>query len=237
MRRVTIVLIAVTIFAMGAEFRLAAGDPIGTISLIGGGSTDPHATANGAMWLDTGSGPQLIPDRFDDALGLNSDHSSDINVEVLGGMTQVNLQLLDGAYDGPTYTSIFLLSNPNPDDSAVPNSATWDMNFGGGNGGWMDTVETGFVVAGSSGAAYFRMYAWTGLYNTYADAVAHHAYVADSGVFAGATYAGGTMPVPNIATYMPAMVLKAAPTPEPSVLLMVATGLLGLLAYAWRKRR
>ena len=35
----------------------------------------------------------------------------------------------------------------------------------------------------------------------------------------------------------PAMILTVAPTPEPSTLLLAGTGLLGLLAYAWRKRK
>ena len=35
--------------------------------------------------------------------------------------------------------------------------------------------------------------------------------------------------------YMPSVILT--PVPEPSTLLLTATGLLGLLAYAWRRRR
>ena len=91
------------------------------------------------------------------------------NVELLAGTSPSNLRLLTGAYDGPTYTSLFLLTVPNPDDGTVPNSAWWDMTSGAPDGLWYDTVETGFVVSGSTGGtAYFRMYAWTGLYNTYA---------------------------------------------------------------------
>ena len=33
------------------------------------------------------------------------------------------------------------------------------------------------------------------------------------------------------------MIMTAVATPEPSTLLLAATGLLGLLAYAWRKRK
>ena len=45
-------------------------------------------------------------------------------------------------------------------------------------------------MPGSTGSAYFRVYAWTGLYNTYqaaynASAAGQAVYVADSGVFQG----------------------------------------------------
>ena len=38
-----------------------------------------------------------------------------------------------------------------------------------------------------------------------------------------------------VGMYMPAVILHEAP--EPSTILLAATGLLGLLAYAWRKRK
>jgi hypothetical protein len=219
-------------------------DPLGAITLESGASTDVHATTDGAMWLDTGSGPQIIPDRYNGSLSLaQQDRSADINVEVLAGTSPLNLQLLTGAYDGPSYTSIFLLSIPNPDDGPVPNSAWWDMTSGAPDGLWYDTVETGFVVSGSSGgAAYFEMFAWTGLYNTYqaaynASKAGQPVYVSDSGILPCTTNVGGINPTPILGDYLPAQILKAVPTPEPSMLLLAATGTLGLLAYAWRKRR
>ena len=36
---------------------------------------------------------------------------------------------------------------------------------------------------------------------------------------------------------MPAMVLQMQSTPEPLTVVLLATGLIGLLAYAWRKRK
>ena len=36
---------------------------------------------------------------------------------------------------------------------------------------------------------------------------------------------------------MPAMILQQVTVPEPSTLLLAASGLIGLLAYAWRKQK
>ena len=56
--------------------------------------------------------------------------------------------------------------------------------------------------------------------------------------FRVSTYMGGINPEPQLASFMPAMILKkAVATPEPSTLLLAATGLLGLLAYGWRRLR
>ena len=52
-----------------------------------------HDLTDGSMWLNTGSGPQLIPDRWNTSF-YNTDHSSDINVEVLAGLSSTNLQLV-----------------------------------------------------------------------------------------------------------------------------------------------
>ena len=164
----------------------------------------------------TGSGPQIIPDRYNGSLGLaQQDRSADINVEVLAGTSPLNLQLLTGAYDGPSYTSMFLLSIPNPDDGPVPNSAWWDMTSGAPDGLWYNTVETGFVVSGSNGgAAYFEMFAWTGLYNTYqaaynASKAGQPVYVSDSGILPCTTNVGGINPTPTLSDYLPAQILAS----------------------------
>ena len=68
MRRVTTVLGVLAIVALAAS--AANADPLGAITLESGASTNVHATAGGAMWLDTGSGPYIIPDGYNGALDL-----------------------------------------------------------------------------------------------------------------------------------------------------------------------
>ena len=96
----------------------------------------------------------------------------------------------------------------------------------------LDTNSSFGVATGLTGSTQCEIFAWTGSYSTYTAAYnSHVAKVADSGVFAN--------PLAYLApgfglTNMPAMDLKQA-VPEPSTLLLTAAGLLGLLAYAWRK--
>ena len=210
MRRVTTVLSILAIAALPATAAWATGDTGEVLLQSGDNQTDPHATVEGAMWLDTGSGPVLIPDRWDNVTNnpADCDRSSDINVEVLAGLSPSNLQLMANP-NNSSFTSILLLSIPNPNVAAVPNSAWWDMNFGGDNGQLSDCSGGGlYIMPGSTGSAYFRVYAWTGLYNSYADAAAHGAYINDSGIYQGVTCMGSIMPIPNMT--WPAMVLHPA---------------------------
>ena len=178
--------------------------------MVGGyNQTDYHATTNGALWLDTGSGPQILVDYLT-TYNDPTTHSSDVNFEVLGGTTPDNLQLLNSVGYNPVVTSIWLLSIPDPDYVGVPNSAWWDMNQGQPNGTFQSSGAFDFVLPGSAGAAYFRIRAWTGLFNSYDDALAGGAYVCDTGVYLGQTCAGGLMPVPNLGQDLPAMVLHPA---------------------------
>ena len=243
MKRVMIVLSVLAIVALVASAEKATASGAGQIDMTTGYSTSPTATANGSLWINTGSGASLIVDYLT-TYGDPNTHSSDINFEVLGGLTPGNLQLLTAYQHTPAQTSIWLLSIPNPDYVDVPNSAEWDMNQGGPNGNFQDPTQLNdYYLAGSSGTAYFRIMAWTGLYNDYPDAynaslAGQGVYVADTGVIQGWTYTGGIDPIPSIGNFMPAMILqKAVATPEPSTLLLAATGLLGVLAYAWRKLR
>ena len=82
---------------------------------------------------------------------------------------------------------------------------------------------------------------WTGTETTYAQAVADGQYTGSAtwteNCFTNAWY--GIIQVPSIPGDIdtPAIIMTAAPTPEPSTLLLAGTGLVGLLAYAWRKRK
>ena len=86
----------------------------------------------------------------------------------------------------------------------------------------------------TSGTDYFVLRAGPGISPAYALPWLAAALVGTTPVFANPV-AFGENPIPDL-TGMPALILSPAPTPEPSTLVLVGAGLLGLLAYAWRKR-
>ena len=140
MRRMMTVSCIVTIAALAASVAQATGD-MGQVCFEGGSNqTNPYATTNGAIWLDTGSGPHLIPDSNGDNM------NSDINFEWLGGTSSINLQLLAAPggsrhFNGTPFTSLLLLSTPFEmlDDGEIDaNCSAYDMNFGGQDGQIMD---------------------------------------------------------------------------------------------------
>ena len=78
-------------------------------------------------------------------------------------------------FNGTPFTSLLLLSTPFEmlaDGEIDANCAAYDMNFGGPPGMIMDQTYFTYLVPGSTGAAYFRLLAWTGLYNTFDAAAA-----------------------------------------------------------------
>ena len=84
----------------------------------------------------------------------------------------------------------------------------------------------------------FDLYFWYGNETSYAAAAAAGEKVANTGWFmAGPTFHNIDQANDNTFEYMPSVILQPVPTPEPSTLLLAAAGLLGLLAYAWRKGR
>ena len=165
MRFISAIVSVLAIVAFVGSAEQATADPAGEVILVGGANqTDPHATKNGAIWMDTGSGPQIMQQSDNDI--------TDINFEVLGGTTPSNLQLLCNPSFNTAFTTIWLLSNPDPAGNGnVPNSASWDMNMGA-NGQWMPLSPLAVLVPGSAGPAYFELFGWTGPYNTYQAALA-----------------------------------------------------------------
>ena len=83
--------------------------------------------------------------------------------------------------------------------------------------------------------AQFDLYFWQGNETSYAAAATAGEYVGNTGWFPVGALASYDSPVPSTTfEYMPSVIL-AVPTPEPSTIALLAAGLFGLLAYAWRK--
>jgi probable HAF family extracellular repeat protein len=100
--------------------------------------------------------------------------------------------------------------------TAISHAFVWTPDTPNGTTGTMvDLNSLGLLPADLASAGWYFQYANA---------------INDSGSIVGSLYNNST-------NAQRAFTLIAVPAPEPSTLLLVATGLLGLLAYAWRKRK
>jgi hypothetical protein len=238
MRRVTLFLSVLAIAALAASFAQATTfydwEYIDT-SEGAVNTTNPHATTEGSVWINTGSGPTLI--------------QQDVNVQLLVNAPTVGWTPLIGSpLNGAP------ISSGTPTTSTLLLSSAYDSYTGGSTAlgditdfpdqGIFDANGVGYAVPDTTtpGTFQFQLLVWTGLYTSYAAAEASHTlgvYACAGGVFTDGIDYGPSPPglgsgwIDN----SPAMILQQVPVPEPSALLLVACGLVGLLAYAWRKRR
>jgi hypothetical protein len=92
----------------------------------------------------------------------------------------------------------------------------------------------------SEGTMQFELQVWSGSSSTYAGDTNPADWVAQSPAFTptGSMGQEGTIEIPSTANFcnMPDLILQH-PVPEPSTILLTASGLAGLLAYAWRRRK
>ncbi len=243
MRRVMTVLCTAAVVVLAASATRALAQDI-ILDNYFNTSNDPHATTNGLIWINTGNGvPFLVPNTAT-ANGDNfpppaSDTIWDLNIELLGGTTQSNLARLVGSADGgqgnPTAFSSLLLKDIPYSDDGTPNAGQYDTSFSLEPGSFFDTSNCyEYIVPGSTGSGYFQLRAWTGDFTSYSAAVAGGALVGTTPVFYNPV--GYGISPPSDLVDMPALILSPAPTPEPSTLLLAVAGMLGALAYAWRKR-
>jgi hypothetical protein len=162
-------------------------------------SMDPHATTNGQFWIDTGSGPALL--------------ENDVNAQLLCGTSAGSLSLLynpasvpgSPLVHGPQYSTLLLSDG----------TANEDITFFG-DGSFLDQFGVTWVTMSPpyTSTAYFQLTAWTGLYNTYADAYVASAngtagvYIAQTPVFSNpvADLSGDPIPAPLLYD-MPAVLL------------------------------
>ena len=212
----------------------------------------PTATTDGAVWIK--SGTSLVQVSTDLNMALYWRRTRAIAGPRSSAILLNNQNNTSNGAGGPYahasgYTDVTGSIPPDGyflDPHAAPGWGTRPAHssykFGGG--GYYLPV-TGSSFAGEQ----FRMQAWTGNYPSYAAAVAgyaggdHTVLVGDTGANGFAVsdvhYPGDINPDENGSFEdMPALVVTTpTATPEPSTFILLAAGLAGLLAYAWRKRR
>jgi hypothetical protein len=203
--------------------------------------TGPTATSDGAIWMKTGPGPS------DYELNWH-DFNAEIDFKDLSTGGQV--YVITNTYLLSTGVANVDVNFNEPETPAGAYPGYWlgaDGATGWGNNSpdpspyRMSTGEFYLPTALNAPRTGFRLdlKIWLGNYNSFADAQAAGAYGADSGWFTPADLAIGiAFPTNGTFKNMPSLVLQPlTPTPEPSTIVLVMTGLVGLLAYAWRRRR
>jgi hypothetical protein len=241
MRRATLFLSVMAIAALAASsaqatfiYGVTMDASEGTPNL-----TNPNATTNGCIWINMGSGLELMPNDVNAQLLVYDTNLSTPAWTVLNGYPY------NGGDAGTPTTSTLLLSDNDPDLGGP--SATGDItSFGPGVFYDNNGLLYGIPNKTTDGGTYqFQLFAWTGTTTSYAAAEASHThgvYAGESAVFTANAIGGTDLPgLPNDTygelTNMPAFTLVQVPVPEPSTLMLTGCALTGLLAYAWRKRK
>jgi len=176
-------------------------------------STSPTATSEGQVFING----QL-------------DTATDINAELVYGATAGSVSLSDSV------VTLLLSQATSTTTSAVgtTQSALGDITAFA-SGVLFDVSGNAYAVPGSTvgGTEYFQVYAWTGDYSTYAQALAAGADTATSDVFSEVlTSATGTE---TDIEGMSALNLTAAVTPEPTTMALAGLGGLSLLFLRRKK--
>ncbi len=196
--------------------------------------TGPTATTDGAIWVKTGSTYALNTQDVNIELDFRPapDQAPVLitNTVLLStGVAHHDVVLNDSGYCYPGYFS----------NEANGIGSTRDVNapylVTGNNVNNMYWLPTALNADPTN--FQFDLYFWQGSETSYTAAYNAGEKVGTTGWFAAGPMAIGiSFPTQTTFAYMPSVVLQT-PLPEPSTIILVATGLLGLLAYAWRRRK
>jgi hypothetical protein len=149
-------------------------------------TTNPEATTNGAVWINTGSGPQLM--------------ANDVNAQLLVWDTDLatpvwtvlNGYPTNGQDSGTPATSTLLLTGPSDPDIGGGPTASGDItDFGPGI--FYDANGSLYSIPGATGDGLyqFQLLMWTGTSTTYAAAVGQpNTYTGQSGRFTANAISG-----------------------------------------------
>lgn len=251
MRRATAVVSVLAIVALAASAVQATSFQFGNYYFMfsnwdnggGGGSgpawvlpTGPTATTDGAVWIKTGNTYALNVTDFNAEIDFR-DLTTGGTVYVITNTCLLSTGVAYGDVDiegnpANVYPGYFLgddgatgWGNNNPDPSPY--------RLGQGEY-WVPTV-----LNADPTRFQLDLKIWQGTSNSFAAAQAARAYGADSGWFSASDMAVGiAFPTDSTFADMPSLVLQPlTPTPEPATIVLVVSGTLGLLAYAWRRRK
>lgn len=202
------------------------GDHYGTAATFGG------QTSGTPDYVNVGNSLGSLTDGFTVAAWVNPAQQKDYNT-ILGttGSVATGWQLDLGHGQG-TATCLMLISGANNNQSKAIPSADF--------GNWMHVAAT---IDGTAGQ--IKYYLNGALFDTVASHVSSGTtdnYYIGWGNWLGAargdSFTGGIDEVRVYNTVLGVdQIATLAGVPEPSTMMLMATGLIGLLAYAWRKRR
>jgi hypothetical protein len=247
MRRAIVVLSVVAIVALAASSVQAGfvfGDYYFSFTNWGqsGGDSDGlgpafqtggwNATNNGAIWIKTGSTYALNVNDFNAEIDFRAASNQSTIVITNTCLLSTGVAVGDVAPFGPAeaYPGYFLGDDG---DSGWGNTHLDPSPYAQGGGQYWLPETAGFA------SFQFDLKLWQGNYPSFSAAQAAHANGADTGWFAAGPMAVGIEQVGD-STFvnMPSVVLQPlTATPEPSTIILVLSGVVGLLAYAWRRRR